>query len=397
MRQPSRVSFPLIVITGFCLFFLGTTARVHAQGEDIFGIERKLKPSRKAKSNLGNGARNFIEALSIEFSAGGAQYQLSNQFHLQNPSQFPVILDRFAPFQPSFTSPNPETDVLPNTLRTFLPDTTLGTVPFRGRGRAIPINAGLRVELFNMLILGVGYGRNVGQIGALSSSPVFLSEALSEDLGVDPGLLIHDPHQFVFEQEEFVMDKIYGTVGLVLWDANRRASFINRRFRKYDGNNYMMQSTRNQLLRQWYPFKVVTEAEIGTITFRQPLDSRFVVQETNFFALHLRFEYLLGEYFRLFIKGGAEFSNLEFEARRVPFLPEENLSPGLVGSDPLVDSQEFRQRFLTAQIGLAINLPGSKRCKVPGCGVKMRHLHDGVEYRGSSIFNLQNRRIGQHF
>jgi hypothetical protein len=27
--------------------------------------------------------------------------------------------------------------------------------------------------------------------------------------------------------------------------------------------------------------------------------------------------------------------------------------------------------------------------------VVMNHRHDGVEYRGSSIFNLQNRRIGQ--
>ncbi|EIM77839.1 hypothetical protein A3SI_05654 [Nitritalea halalkaliphila LW7] len=286
---------------------------------------------------------------------------------------------------------------MPNTSQTFLADTTLGTVPFSGRGRAIPINAGLRVDFFNMLILGAGYGRNVGRIGSLSSSPVFMSEELADGFGVDPGILIHDPHQFVFEQEEFVMDKIYGTVGLVLWDANRRASFINRRYRKYDPNNYMMQSTRNQLLRQWYPFKVVTEAEIGTITFRQPIDSRFIVQETNFFALHLRFEYLLGEYFRLFLKGGAEFSNLQFEPRREPFLPPGIPSPNQVGGDPLVEPQDFRQRFLTAQIGLAINLPGSKRCKTPGCGVKMRHLHDGVEYRGSSIFNLQNRRIGQHF
>ncbi|EIM77840.1 hypothetical protein A3SI_05659 [Nitritalea halalkaliphila LW7] len=104
MRQLTRIPFSLTMSIGFCLLFLGTLVQVHAQGEDIFGIERKLKPSRKAKSNLGNGARNFIEALSIEFSAGGAQYQLTNQFILQDPSQFPVVLDRSAPFQPSFTS-----------------------------------------------------------------------------------------------------------------------------------------------------------------------------------------------------------------------------------------------------------------------------------------------------
>jgi hypothetical protein len=27
----------------------------------------------------------------------------------------------------------------------------------------------------------------------------------------------------------------------------------------------------------------------------------------------------------------------------------------------------------------------------------MKHKHDGIEYRGSSIFNFQNRKIGQWY
>jgi hypothetical protein len=85
------------------------------------------------------------------------------------------------------------------------------------------------------------------------------------------------------------------------------------------------------------------------------------------------------EYTRLFVKAGAEFRNFSYQV------------------EDLTEVQNIQQTLYGVQLGFSVRLPGTKRCKVQGCGVVMKHLHEGVEYRGSSIFNFQNRKIGQWY
>ncbi|RPA69622.1 hypothetical protein EF405_07535 [Cyclobacteriaceae bacterium YHN15] len=323
--------FPIIL---FFVFF----GSAFGQDEDIFGIDTKARTrSRKADSNVGNVTRNIMSTISFEFSGGGAYHTQLIDFNAESPAQYPI-----SQYQ---NLENPRELTSEDTIR------------FRGGNVAFPLNVGIRLNVFNTLTLGGGYGREFGSISNLKG----------------------EDYEFIFERGNYTFDKLYGTVALVLYDSRKRAKFLNWRYRKFASNNLYMQSEKNQRIRQNYPWKFLLEGEFGNLTIRKNFDDRVLTDGQGYYGIGLRIEKEFSEYTRVFIKTGAEFRNFIYQA--------ENL----------VDFQNLKQTLYIAQVGFSINLPGTKRCKVPGCGVVMKHLHDGVEYRGSSIFNLQNRKVGQWY
>lgn len=318
-----------------------------AQDEDIFGISTKAK-NPKSESGAENALRNFIEWFSLEISTGAAYHQIGTTLLSENPSLYPIT--QFRNFENSeFT----------------LQD----TLTFSSSEWIFPVaNAGVRVNLFNLLTIGGGYGREWGNLAPMQGND----------------------HEFAFEGASYQISKTYGTVGLVLYDAKRRQSFLKWQYRRFSTNNYYMQSELRQRARQNYPWRFILEGEFGKMKLKNSVDPsllvsgvpyvpRLAVSEDPYLGVSLRVEYDFSEYAKFFVKGGAEFREFTYAA-----------------SD-FSEFQTISQDVFGLQAGLAIKLPGTKRCKIYGCGVVMKHLHDGVEYRGSSIFNMQNRKVGQWY
>jgi len=323
-------------LTFFLLLFL-CFENLQAQ-EDIFGLDTKARTkNRKAQSDLGNVTRNLISNFSFEFSGGGAYHNTAIDFNSEIPGQYPIAQYRNL-----------------DSLRELTGDDTLR---FRGGSFAYPINLGVRINVFNTLTIGGGIGREFGTVSSLTA----------------------DNYEWTFEQKAYVVDRVYGTVGLVLYDSRKRAKYLSWRYRRFGSSNFYMQSEKNQRIRQNYPWRFLLEGEFGNVIVRQSFDENLSTNNRPFYSVGLRIEREFSEYTRLFIKAGAEFRNFTFQAQ------------------DFSEFQNLNQTLYVAQIGFSINLPGTKRCKVQGCGLVMRHLHNGVEYRGSSIFRMQNRKIGQWF
>lgn len=324
-----------IYLTMFiCCFGLHTT---FAQ-EDIFGIDTKAKNrGRKSQSNIGNVFRNAVSNFSFELSSGGAFHTNQMQFYSEFPNQYTISQFR------NLEEPQTITDE--------------DTIRFSRNQMAIPVNLGVKLNLFNTLTLGAGYGREFGRMDNLRGGDFELQ----------------------FENNSYTLDKAFGSVGLVLYDAGKRAKFLNWSYRRFSSNNIYMQSEKNQRIRQNYPWRFILEAEFGNLYLRQSFDSMAIPASDPFYNFGLRVEKEFSEYARLFFKTGVEFRNYN-----------------LTTENPL-EFQNIKQNLYFAQVGISMSLPGTKRCKVPGCGVVMRHVHDGVEYRGSSIFNFQNRKVGQWY
>lgn len=327
-----KKSFALIA-----LFLLG----IHfakAQDEDIFGIDSKAKSkTRKSQSNIGNVVRNAIGNFSFEIFTGGGFHTNKMVFNSASPSLYPI--SQFQNLEvPQQVSPD-------------------DTLTFSSNNFGIPVNAAIKINLFNTLTLGAGYGREFGGMSNLRSGDL----------------------EFQFARKNYTLDRAFGSVGLVLYDANKRAKFLQWKYRAFDSNNIMMQSEKNQRIRQIYPWRFIAESEFGNVYMRSNFDPLINTDNQSFFNVALRIEKQFSEYTRVFVKTGAEFRNYNFQTE----IPDE--------------FQTIGQNLFFAQFGLSISLPSTKRCKVPGCGVVMKHLHEGVEYRGSSIFRQQNRKVGQWY
>ncbi|GAB3225702.1 hypothetical protein J0A67_08315 [Algoriphagus aestuariicola] len=318
-----------------------------AQDEDIFGISEKAK-NPKSESGVGNVFRNALEMFALEISTGAAYHQIGTDFYSPNPSLYPI--SQYQNFESSeFT----------------LQD----TLSLSSNEWIFPLlNGGVRINLFNLLTIGGGYGMEWGNLAPMRGSD----------------------HEFQFEGSTYQISKYYGTVGLVLFDAKRRQSILKWQYRKYSTNNLYMQSELRQRARANYPWRFILEGEFGKMNLKKAYDPalsasgapyvpRLAVSEDPYVGVSLRMEYDFSEYAKLFLKGGAEFRKFTYAA-----------------SD-YSEFQNIDQNVYGLQAGLAIKIPGTKRCKIQGCGVVMKHLHDGIEYRGSSIFNLQNRKIGQWY
>ncbi len=305
--------------------------------EDFFGLDTKAKRGRMSDSNLGNIFRNAISNFSFELSAGGNYLQNTMTFNSLQPSFYPIS----------------QTRNLENAREISSEDTT----SFTGAGLGVPINLGVRLNLFDIFILGGGYGREIGSMSNMTGGDYELS----------------------FDQSAYTFDKLYGTFGIVLYDAKKRVSFLRWRYRKFASQNTYMQSEKNQRMRQNYPWRFILEGEYGSLFNRNSPDANLTFSNEPFYGLNFRIEREFSEYARLFVKAGAEFRNMVYSQGEIQ------------------DFQNIKQTVYGAQIGLSISLPGTKRCKVQGCGVVMKHLHEGVEYRGSSIWNFQNRKVGQWY
>lgn len=322
-------------------------SEIQAQDEDIFGISRKSK-NPKSESSVGNLSRNILEMFAVEISGGAAYHQFGTSFFSENPSLYP--LTQFQNFEDplDISEENP--------------------LVMRGNDWTAPLfNTGLRINVFNILTIGGGYGQEWGNLSPMRGGDF----------------------EFEFEGASYQVSKLYGTVGLVLWDANKRAKFLQWQYRKYAGANIYMQSELKQRVRQLYPWRVILEGEFGQLTLKKAFDPslnangnytpRLAVANEPYYGIGLRLERDFSEYTKLFIKGGAEFRKFTF------------------ASSDYSELQNIDQQVYAMQIGFSVRFPGTKRCKVQGCGVVMKHMHNGIEYRGSSIFNLQNRKIGQWY
>ena len=321
---------------------------IQAQREDIFGISDKTK-NPKSESSVGNAARNILELFSLELSTGAAYQNMGMSFYSENPGLYP--LTQFQNFE------NPLDISEENPLL------------MSGGDWVMPLfHGGIRINFFNILTIGGGYGMEWGKFGILEGGDF----------------------QFPLEGPTYKLSKMYGTVGLVLYDAKRRQSFLRWKYRKYSSNNLYMQSELRQRARQIYPWRFILEGEFGNMRIKDfydpaldqpnaPYDPKLALSADPYFGVGLRIERDFSEYTKLFIKGGADFRKFTYSAS--DFSEVQNIDQNVYGM----------------QVGVAIKIPGTKRCKIYGCGVVMKHLHDGIEYRGSGIFQLQNRKIGQWY
>ena len=332
----------------FLVFLIFISGSAMAQDEDIFGISTKAK-NPKSESGVGNAFRNVIEQFAFEFSTGAAYHQTGMSFYSENPNLYPL-----AQFQ-NFDNP---LDISPESPLEMSSNDWIFPL----------VNGGVRINLFNLLTIGGGYGMEWGNLSPMRGGDF----------------------EFPFEGATYQISKTYGTVGLVLYDAKRRQGFLKMRYRKYSSNNLYMQSELRQRARQIYPWRFILEGEFGQLKLKnaydpaldlpnQPYEPKLAVSEDPYFGVGLRVERDFSEYTKLFIKGGGEFRSFTY------------------ASSDFSEFQEINQSVYSMQLGLAIRIPGTKRCKVQGCGVVMKHMHDGIEYRGSSIFNLQNRKVGQWY
>jgi hypothetical protein len=319
------------------ILLLGNMLSAYAQ-DDIFGLDTKARDrSRKSKSDLGNVTRNAISLVSFEISGGGSYLFNDMIFRSDAPLQYPIsqYLELERPVG-------------------ITPEDTLNIY---SNGTAYPINIAAKLNLFNALTIGGGYGREIGNMGSLRGGPYELS----------------------FAQPNYTFDKAYGSFGLVLYDSRKRAKFLSWKYRRFAAENYAMQSELKQGVRFNYPWRFLLEGDFGKVYIRRAFDPMAIMTDQPFYSINFRVEREFSEYAKLFIKTG-------METRQLQFLSKESS-----------DYQNLKQTLYGMQVGLSINMPGTKRCKHRGCAVVMKHLHDGVEYRGSSIFNLQNRKVGQWY
>jgi hypothetical protein len=324
-----RITWTVVLLASL-LVFPG-----YGQDDDIFGIERKLKSrTRKSESELGNVFRNVIGSIAFELGTGTGFHANTLNFGSQEPKEYPI------------------TSVITESITDIGSEDTL---MFRGGNFTFPFHAGVRLNLFDLLEVGGGYGREWGSMNAIRV----------------------EDYRFNFDNDRFMFDRLYGTVGLVLYDAGKRRSFLTYRYRKYSGANHYMQSERRLRMQQGYPWRFLLDGEFGRLFLRESFDHRLESTQP-YYSIGLRIEREFSEYTKMFVRPGIT-------------VREFGYNPGLES----LETQTLRQQIFTVQAGVAVRLPATKRCKVSGCGVVMKHMHNGVEYRGSSIWHMQNRKVGQ--
>lgn len=330
MREKLRILSIVLMAVGT---FWNSTLSI-AQEEDIFGIERKIK-GRKSEGELSNILRNMVSNFSFELGTGTIYQANQMQFQSSTPSQYPII---------SVLPDNPM-DIVGGDTVNF----SLGQV-------SVPVHAAVRLNLFDLLVLGAGYGREWGSMNSLKERD----------------------YRFQFQENSYTVDRLFATAGIVLYDANKRRAFLNWKYRRYSGSNHLIQSERKLRMRQDYPWRFILEGEYGQMFIRNSFDEN-VQAPDPYIGAGLRIERDFSEFTSVYLRPTWGRRVFQYD------LPE------------LMEPQGINQQLFMVQFGANIRIPGTKRCKVPGCGVVMKHLHNGVEYRGSSIWRMQNRKIGQWY
>ena len=160
-------------------FFILAIASSFGQDEDIFGITRKAR-NPKSDSRVGNIFRNVREQFSFQLSTGAAYYTLSSEFYKGDGLVYPITQYQ-----------NQDYGYFP------LPD----TLSLTSRQLLLPtLEAGLRLNLFNILTLGGGYGWENGR------------QAPFEGSG----------YQFSLQGSNFQATNYYASAGLVLTRSTPR-------------------------------------------------------------------------------------------------------------------------------------------------------------------------------
>ena len=135
-----------ILILSSLFLVIGLTPSIYAQDEDIFGISTKAK-NPKSESAIGNVTRNIIEMFSLEISGGAAYHQMGMDFYSPIASQYPIS---------AYQNLENPTFSLSDTLK------------LSGNNWIAPLlNGGVRINLFNLITVGGGYGREWGKLGPL--------------------------------------------------------------------------------------------------------------------------------------------------------------------------------------------------------------------------------------
>ena len=335
-------------------FFLLASAPSFSQDEDIFGITRKAR-APKSESSLGNAFRTIWEMFSFQLSTGAAKYTMGTEFYSGDGKVYPITQYQ-----------NNEFGYAP------LPD----TLSLKSSQWAFPsMEGGVGINLFNLLTLGASYGMEKGKLTPMRGSD----------------------YNFSFASNSYSLNSYRISAGLVLYDATRRNFLLKLKYKKYNDSmpDLKMRKQReyNQRIRQYYPWTVSIEGEMGKFAVNKPViqnvmlpdlrpfnDFPFLKEAANSYtyAASLRIEYDLSDYVSVYVKGRMELRS--FENNAPEFYPFH-----------------LDQQNIGIQTGLSMKLSGTKRCKINGCGVVMKHNHNGVEYRGSSIFYFQNRKIGQWY
>ncbi|WP_194775772.1 hypothetical protein [Pararhodonellum marinum] len=306
---------------------------VQAQDEDIFGIDTRIDKKKSKKNNtvmLGN----VLGGIGLELSTGVNRMYSTMPFSSVDPSLYPIQQI--------------------NNLENPSPLESGEEIEFKDDGFVFPFRAGIRINFSDFLSLGGGYGREWGSIDPMEGGN----------------------HRFNFEGSGFTFDRLYGTVGLVVFDSKKRIAFINRKYKKYDENNTFMQTQKRLRVNQEYYWRFLIDGEFGTMMIRKSFDPA-LTSAKPYYGFGLRIEKQLSEFSELFFRPAVEFRSFNYQRPTIE------------------EIQQLNQTVITFQVGVTMRMPGVKKCKVPGCGVVMNHLHDDREYRGSSIFKRQNRKVGQ--
>lgn len=319
-----------------------------AQDEDIFGLSKKAK-NRKSESSLGNAFRSIQEMFSFELSSGVGLYEATTEFYKDTGQRYPITQYQ-----------NVEYGQFP--LR--------DTLSLRSRDWVAPsLEAGVRLNLFHILTLGGGYGMERGLLAPLQGGG----------------------YEVAFNGSSYRLSSYYASAGLILFDASRRSFILKRKYKRYSGGinqdlSIRMDRELKQRLNQNYPWRIAVEGKIGQANIKSSdklvpkayLPTVQLASGQYTYGGAIRLEYDLSEYATVFLKGEVELRSLVNETKALYPFPLD-------------------QRQLGIKAGISMRMPGTKMCKIKGCGVVMKHMHNGVEYRGSSIFNLQNRKIGQWY
>ena len=330
-----------------CVFLFLIATRSWGQDEDIFGITKKTR-SLKSESRIGNIFRTVREQFSFQISSGGALATLGTEFYTGDSQTYPITQ-----FQNSNFGYFPLPDTLKLTSSQFIIPT---------------IEAGLRLNLFNVLTVGGGYGMENSIQAPFNGSG----------------------YGFSLGESTYRIANYHVSAGLILYDASRRRFLLKQQYKKFNraSRDLKLQMDRelNQRLRQNYPWNISVEAEVGKmkvgkgnpVGMESYLANLAAAKDHYTYAAGIRLGYELSEYASIFAKG-------------------KYMQRFFVNSSPQFTPFPMDQEVYSVQVGLSVKIPGTKRCKVTGCGVVMKHSHNGVEYRGSSIFNLQNRKMGQWY
>ncbi|MDH5367144.1 MAG: hypothetical protein OEW67_09170 [Cyclobacteriaceae bacterium] len=128
----------------------------------------------------------------------------------------------------------------------------------------------------------------------------------------------------------------------------------------------------------YYSYSAIVDAEIGLYN----LGSQFVDPKGIYFNLGVSFEKEFSEYFTAFARPSLEYKSFQTS------LPESSLSVN------------HKMPSLFLNVGVKLNLPELRKCKIKNCETQINHTHGGgKEWRSRShpFYKKQNPNYGENY